>query len=186
MNGFDGDNDTAFDDEFDKVPVSRASGNNGNLMKLPDGEHFFTVLDGERKAVGKMILYTLKVGVTTGMGTPDQIDYTGEKVYYLVSKDGKVDERNVNNLKADLAVLGFDVDKWMKALGRPFMAELDKVKPILAGLRFKGKKSVSPNKNDAAKPYLNVYVNERDATDGKPAVIDEKVISEHVTEEVPF
>lgn len=170
---FDADEmDAEFEAQAAKVPAERQYGG-GNLDKLPDGEHVFEITDGELKKTAKTVTYTLKFCVTTADGAGQ---FTGEKTYWLKGKDG-IDDRSINGLKADLGVLGFDTAKWSAADGRPFLGELQRIKPLMPGLRFKGKKKTTPNKNDATKPYVNVYVNGRGDGDGKPAVLDNDVIT---------
>jgi len=170
---FDGDTDTELDSACDAVGTERKFGGGGNLDKLPDGEHVFTVTDGELKK-GKFVIYELKLSVTTADGQT----FTGVKDYWLKGNDG-FDAKRVNELKADLKALGFDVDLWTGANERPFTAELVKVKPVLAGLRFKGKKKQgSAKKNAPGEHYVYINVNERDTTDGKPEVLDAAAVAE--------
>jgi len=165
---FNGDTDI-LDDDFETACAQASSdrkAGGGNLDKLPDGEHTFVVTGCEFK-VGKMVIFELHVAVEM----PDDRTYKGEKTYFLRGKDGKPDTDAIGRLKCDLKVLGFDVDKWSKELGRPFSDELKKLNAVVKGLKFKGKK-VQNGK------YVNVYVNARDEADGKPAVLDAAVIAE--------
>lgn len=172
---FDADIDAEFEEAAAGVPAERQNNyGGGTLGKLADGDHTFTVVDGEL-TTGNFIIYVLKCAVRTGDGQ----EYTGEKKYFLKGKDGP-DAKKINELKADLAVLGFDTANWTPANGKPFLQQLARIKPVLPGLQFKGRKKTSPNKNDPKSPYVNVYLNERADGDGKPKVLDEKAVSELV------
>ena len=179
---FNGDIDNELDTAADTVPTERqAAGGGGNLNKLPDGPHQFIIADGEFKTTANSVIFTLKIGVTV-----EGQDYIGEKTYWLKGQKG-VDERSINGLKADLAVLGFDVPAWTVANGRPFTSQLKVIKPILAGLAFKGAKKTNPNKKKPDEPYVNIYVNERVEGDGKPKTLDEAYISKFIADNTePF
>lgn len=176
------DIDTMIDEELDAASdaVSSERAGYGNIQKLPDGDHTFQVTDGELKKTAKAVVFTLKFSAAVG-----DAQYLGEKTYWLKGNKG-VDERQINNLKADLKLLGFDVDNWTVANGRPFTAQLGLIKPLLPGLGFKGRKKTNPNQNDPKKPYVNIYLNERDADDGRPASFGAAEIEAASANDTPF
>lgn len=172
---FDADIDAEFEAAADNVPAERQNNyGGGTLGKLPDGPHTFIVTDGEL-TTGNFIIYQLKFTVRAADGQ----EITGEKKYFLKGKDGP-DTKRINELKADLATLGFDTANWTQANGKPFLVQLARIKPVLPGIQFKGKKKTNANKSDPKNPYLNVYLDERADGDGKPKVLDEKTVSELV------
>jgi len=98
-------------------------------------------------------------------------------VYWLKGKDGIGDQerKNLNDLKADLACLGVDVDNWTVANKRPFTKELKRCGAALVGVKFEG--AIKRNKAKTSETiYTNVYFNERSKGDGCPEVIDAAVI----------
>lgn len=81
------------------------------------------------------------------------------------------DRDGVARVGRDLLTLGFDTDQWLKAKGRPFSQEFPKAVKLLPGLRVKGQKKTNEKKEKGVMVghYHNIYLNERLATDGRPA-----------------
>ena len=161
-------------DELDGVAETVASKREfggKNFPGLEDGKHTFQILLGELKEFAAGITYKFKLGVNVGT---DLVE--GEKVYWLKGKNGIGDQerKNLNDLKADLAALGCDVDNWTAAHSRPFTKELKRASSALVGVKFDGAKKTTESKTGTV--YVNIYVNARTKDDGFPEVIDAAVI----------
>jgi hypothetical protein len=153
------------DDDFTKSDPSKGPERANKLADLPDGDYDFAVRSAVFKeaAEGKPgpVLVSLTLAVFAP-GTPhDGVE--GEHVYFLVSKEGKKNTVALNILKKDLLTLGFDVNSWTRENGRPFSKQLVLALGVIEGVEFKGKKKRRDEKN------FNLFVNERSATDGRPA-----------------
>jgi hypothetical protein len=172
------------DEGFEKSSGEKNYGG-GGLAKLPDGKYTFDVIAAEFKKSDKATVLTLKIATQHG----DSV-YEGKHDYWLVGKEG-VDERSLNNVKADLKALGFDVDEWTRANLRPFGEELTKACRVLVGLKIDGAKK---NNESKGKTYTNIYINGRAMTsekttlDGKPEKFNAALIQEAVdlAESNPF
>ncbi len=171
-----------YEDAIDEIPAG--GGNYGSDIKiLPDGEYEFEIAGGgagykEIKSTESELVEFKLVMLTDGPHQGKKFNHS----YWLTNtaaKGGGLNEVSVGILKKDLKTLGFDVDNWTKANGRPFFGELKKALKILngGGFAFSGKKA----KKDA---HANLYINSRSATDGKPATFDAK--SMEAAAAVPF
>ena len=166
------------DDAFE-TSKGRESGG-GQLAKLPEGKHTFTVLSAEYKIKPKAKVFVLKIAADVGAER-----FEGTKDYFLEGSSGVVD-MNVDNVKSDLTALGFDVDQWTRANQRPFSLELAKVGSVVGGIKFEGAKKT--NAKDG-KTYVNIYINARCKDDGKPLKIGAAELAAAVAakaEENPF
>ena len=134
----------AFDRDFSPQPGRRAG-----IESLPDGDHDFEVVGAELTRTEKSNDLILRIGLRVlDLGT------TVEHAYFFRT------QMNVDILGSDLCTLGFDADLW-KAPHRPFSRELPQVVSRLTGIQFRGKKETRSNPKDPAKPYANLYVNQR-------------------------
>jgi len=147
------------DDKADDVPAGAGYGGK-ELKNLPDGDYQFEINTASFAPTKKdgHLIFKMEVEVIDGAMSGN----VAEIPHFLTNKDG-INEVAIGILKKDLKTLGFDADEWKKSANRPLSGELTKAIPLLFGMRFKGKKVT--NKNG----YANLYVNERLATDGKPA-----------------
>lgn len=76
-------------------------------------------------------------------------------------------QSGVNGLCADLAVLGFDADRWGPAHNRPLSTEIPKAVTALKGIRFRGRKASRPGTGQyAGKTFHDFRVSCR--LDGRP------------------
>lgn len=127
------------------------------LDSLADGEYDFEITAAELTRTPKdnelIFRFSLRV-ISTGQ--------TVEKVYFFRS------QQNVDFLGADLCALGIDADQW-KPPARPLEKELPAALPKLRGVRFRGKKVTAANSKDHAKPFHNLYINNRLAAGAMPA-----------------
>lgn len=144
----------SLDDDF--VP-----GEGGKRMTpedLADGKYEFEVAAAQIKFPKEYCVLELTVEViSAGL-------HTGDKVQHAIFVKDKDSAARVGK---DLKTLGFDVDEWTKANGRPFSQEFQKVTKCLKGVRFRGTKKANKS---GAKVYHNLYINERMNTDGLPEV----------------
>lgn len=147
MSGYNGqfDQPTNFDflDQFgaEAKPVAKSNIKPG-LEVLKDGPHEFVVVSQGIKNTnqhGQILELVLRVddGVEIQHG------------WWLNSQD------NVNALLADMGCLGFATNTWA---GPHFKSHFAAALPKLVGLRFAAAKSTRPNKDNPAKPYVNLYI----------------------------
>lgn len=150
-----------YEDEIDNIPVG--GGSNGDLKALPDGEYEFQLTKGAYKVIEKTGSECVDLSFDVVSDGPFCAK-TFRHTYWLTNKDGGgLNEVSIGILKKDLKTLGFDVDDWRKANGRPFLGELKKALKVMAGgVQFHAKKSSKSG-------YAQLYINRRSATDGKPA-----------------
>lgn len=129
-----------------------------------DGEYQFEVVSlayrDNETAGGLFELKTRIVGETPYHG------YENKRAYFLTKKaEGGGREPNEDARKQLVGVLkslGFDVDNWTRANGRPWSREFEKAAAAAPGLQFKG----TLKRNGQ---YTNVFVKARDAAaDGRP------------------
>lgn len=162
-----------YEDAIDEIPAGGGSYGN-DLKTLPDGEYEFEIASGG--AAYKQIESTeselVELKLTLLSENPRQQGKKFNHAYWLTNtaaKGGGLNEVTVGILKKDLKTLGFDVDNWTKANGRPFFGELKKALKILngGGFAFKGKKVTKSG-------HANLYINSRSDTDGRPATFDAK------------
>lgn len=154
------------EDEIETIPAG--GGNYGSSLKeLPDGEYEFGIASAVSKKIestgSELVEFKLEL-LTSGRTQGRKYQHS----YWLTNKDdGGLNAVSVGILKKDLTTLGFDVENWTKANGRPFFSELKKAVKILngGGFAFSGKKVTKSG-------HANLYVNTRSETDGKPAKFD--------------
>lgn len=119
------------------------------LDAVTDGDYDWTILTAhlERTPQKNQLILRLDLRV-------EQTGLVIERPYFFD------EQKKIDALGGDLSVLGFDVGQW-KAPTRPFSKELPKAVAKLPGIRFKGTKKISPNKQDPDKPWHNLYINAR-------------------------
>ncbi len=151
-----------FDDDFTTATATRPGGD-FDLKDLPDGEYEFEVAACESKDTQSGPIVSMKLMILSDG------KFAGKKVeraYFLTKKDeggARVkNENQIAELRKDLGVLGFDVENWTNANGRPFSKTLPEACRVMQGCGVKGKKKQNGK-------FANLYLNERLATDGKPA-----------------
>lgn len=148
-----------FDDDFEGVP---AGGGQNDLKGLADGKYTLKITKADFKSIEKTGSQVVDISLEIVSDGPT----CGKKYrhsYWLTNKDdGGVNEVSVGILKKDLTTLGFDVDQWKKANGRPFSGELKKAMKVAVGVEFAGKKTTN------ASGYPQLYIDNRGKTDGKP------------------
>lgn len=163
-----------FEDDFEGASTSAPPkpGAKIDAKQLADADYVFVVKKVEPKDTnaGPLVTFTLEIA------SPGAFDGCSvERQYWLTKKDesgGRIKNAAVVKLlHDDLAKLGFDVDNWTKANGRPFSVELKRAAKVAVGMKFKGKKKQNGQ-------YANLYVNERAKDDGKPAVVDKEFMDE--------
>lgn len=160
-----------YEDAIDEIPAGGGSYGN-DLKTLPDGEYEFEIASGGAayKSIEKTGSELVELKLTLLSENPRQQGKKFNHAYWLTNKnDGGLNEVTVGILKKDLKTLGFDVDNWTKANGRPFFGELKKALKILngGGFAFKAKKATKDK-------YAHLYINSRSETDGRPATFDAK------------
>lgn len=156
--GFD-----SFNDQFEKAPA-RPRYSNEATAALPDGEYDVDVTaglmkEGEHGPIVTILMVVLGGGAGSG--------WKIEKPYFLTKKgdDGSrvTDEKRMTELKTDLVTIGFDVENWSAAKGRPFSKQLAIACSVMKGLRLKVKKKQNGE-------YANLYINKRlHEVDTRPA-----------------
>src|SRR5262245_37798403 len=133
----------SFDDGFRIEP--RKDTIRPGLDSLPDGYYEFLILDAARKrAQGKSQAALVAIGLRVVGGAFDGRTVQWDR--WLTSEEG------VRILGTDLFQLGLDADKWNKAEGRPFSAELRQQLPRLVGVKFTGKKVTKDGQ------YANLWI----------------------------
>lgn len=116
------------------------------LDALADGSYDFTILNAALELTPKQ-----NIRICRAEFRVEQTGQIVERSWFLNNQE-KVDQ-----FGGDLAVLGFPVGTWKGQLG----VEIPKAVVQLAGRRFKGTKVTAPNKQDANKPWHNLYINAR-------------------------
>jgi hypothetical protein len=160
----------AFDSAFTPSPGRRPG-----IDSLPDGDHDFEVLSAEMGRTETSNELILRVGLKTA-------GRVVEYAYFFRT------QQSVDILGSDLCTLGFDADQW-KAPHRPFSKELPLAVPRMPGIRFRGKKVTRENKKDPAKPFHNLYVNQRldgAAPGAPPAAYTPGPAADPFADDIPF
>jgi hypothetical protein len=163
-----------FDDDF--KPASPVGGEI-QAADLADGEYTFEIVEAKIKMPkGNTLLELLLQVLTPG----DHEGKTLAQTYWLNDPE---DAARVGRV---LLNLGFDADRWQKALGRPFSKELPKAVRLLPGLRVQATKKINEVAATATKPartFHNIYLNKRAPTDGKPATFGPQELNQVADEE---
>lgn len=164
-------------DDLDDVAAKTRK---GGLEGLPDGRYELQLVKAELKDLrGKPAILAREAVVFGG-------EHDGHAVkwdLFLRDKDGNPKETAVSQLRRELTALGFDEENWTAAAGRPFTAELKKACVAMAGLRFHGTKKANES---GGKVYQNLHVNERSASDGRPAKLGPEEVAAAVNQSIPF
>lgn len=151
---------TAFElswlDDFDPTQLVK------KLDDLLDGEYNCAIEKAKLKHLVTKEMMVLELSLEILTPGRDQ----GSRVQHSVFV--KRDPESQGRFAELLAILGFDVKEWKKDNGRPFSEEVIKIPVVLEGMRFHAKKSTSTSNN---KTYHNLFINKRDASDGKPSII---------------
>lgn len=168
---------------FDALDDSFEGAARSGIENLPDGKYELTVTSAEVKE-GTSTVTLIRKGAVYG-GERD-----GHKIEWLSFLQGKngVDERAVREVRKELAGIGFDVDNWTKANGRPFLAELKKACQAMVGLRINLTKKAS---DSGGKTWHNAYVDGRcledgHPVDGKPAQFGAEEMATAAKQAIPF
>lgn len=128
------------------------------MEKLPDGKYCITLTHSEFVDLAKFYKFTLQYAVEVS----DQETINSKKEFLIFKDDEEKAMRNIQDLKATLKTIGFDVDNWTKANGRAFSDEFTKARPAIVGCQVMATKK----KNGE---YVNVYFDKRIlGDDGKP------------------
>lgn len=155
-----------YDDIAEETADNPATAYPGDLKNLPDGEYKFSIHGAVSKTVKvnqedrDIVEFTLEI-ISDGNNFGKKYRHT----FWLIKSDGTKDEIAISRLNADLKKLGFDVENWKRAGGRPWSKELPKALKCCEGVGFIGRKVTKNN-------YPNLYINERSGEDGKPAKFD--------------
>lgn len=152
---------TVWDEEYDRDgPKEGFTGMMRELKDLDDGEYEFEITSAQTKQPKGNFICECGVKVMSpGAFCGEVFQWS----HFLNDADGaKFFAGNV------LKKLGFDVDNWKKAKGRPFSQEFTKSLRLLPGLHFRGRKSKGgPKSSKPGEFFQNVYVGAR-AEDGRP------------------
>lgn len=151
------------------MPLKPKYGNE-QTKALKDGEYDCKLTGAELKAMGKDGTGTKFVFYGVVM-SGEFAGWKCEREIILEKKDGTDEEKKafarnkMNEVMADLATIGFDVQNWTKANGRPRSEMLAIACDVLKDLCVKMRKKANGQ-------YANVYINKRLANlDGREAVI---------------
>lgn len=152
MTGFEN-----FDRQFETATTTSRK---QSASKLADGEYEVQVTAGEMKDDE----HGPRVAIYMTVLAPTHVGVKVDKTYWLTKKgkDGtrEPDPMRFDELKSDLATMGFDVANWTAANKRPFSAQLALACHVMTDIKLKVKKKL---KDD----YHNLYLNKR-LDDGKP------------------
>lgn len=171
---------SGFDDQADNVPTGGKQG----VKSLPDGDYQIQI---EKAAVnsgnkGTRLEFHMTI-LTDGVSKGMEIDHP----YYLTNKDPKTGVESLNEvaigiLKKDLSVMGFDVESWTKANGKPMSAQIPKAAATITAVKIVMNCKKSTNGN-----YHNLYLNERVITPNQPQTFTQEAIEKYAKgEEIPF
>lgn len=159
--------------QFNKAAKQAAR---GGIEALPDGKYEFEVTRCEVKEVGQNLIYLREAVVLGG-------DFDGHKVAWdtFIQSKGEVRDRAVKDVTKDLETLGFPADAWLD--DEVWLDMVIASAAAVVGRRFKGTKKENES---GGKKYQNLYVNERLATDGKPARFADEDLKQANREAIPF
>src|SRR5574338_303507 len=135
---------SSFDDEdFEKAPSKEGSG-------LPDGKYEceITSVDDRDTTAGEVFSYKF---VVIRHDNPKFINKKLERAIFLEPQNGTeaereaAKERAIGDLKRDMNKLGFDVDNWKKANGRPFKQQMEIAMEMMRGMHVVVTQKASAN-----------------------------------------
>ncbi len=155
----------SFDEEtFEKAPDKRQSGSD-----LPDGDYDVEIesAGADTNKAGEIFKFRFLV-VHHDKFNGKKLDRTifFEKKEGTDAEKKEYSAKKVQELKVDLKTLGFDVQNWTRAAGRPFEDQLALACAAMRGVHCK----VRVKNGD----FTNVYINKRlHESDGKPAQFGE-------------
>ena len=127
---------------------------------LADGEYDLECVGAENRSVAGSMIIEMKLEVTNA---GPQMGLKFKHALWLNKPE------SVNRVGAELTRLGFDVHLWKKDAGRPFSQEVQKVRRVLPGLRFRAKKRTSVS--SGGKTFQNLDLLKRLPGDGRPPVL---------------
>ncbi len=155
-------------DEEAKAPVATRPGGKVDLSSVPNGDYKLRVTSmAERSIAGGFLILEMNYEIVTdGPLYGTKLD----KTFWVVNKDQdtgqpKKDADALGRFRKDIAVLGFDVEKWNSDHQRKFGAEFKKACGIIPGVECHAKKTSKAG--EKGKVYHNVYINTRAEDDGK-------------------
>lgn len=134
-----------FDSQFNARDAGRVP---AGLETLPDGDYSLEIVRADlqtTKKTGETILrwfYRVLDGAQAGQ----QVEATA---FFRTLA-------NVNNVGADLELLGHSTADWTAANGKPFSKMLPQVLPLLVGIKFRGRKESTPGANGRTFPNLRI------------------------------
>ncbi len=145
-----------FDDDFNAPKKAKGKFNSDNAALLDDGNYEMQVTGATTKEINGNPVVTITLLVT---GETPFAGWFVEKPYFLVKKDGTKDSRKVQDLRDDLATMGFDTTGWKLGTHLPLALK------AMVGCGVKVKKKAGGDHGQ----FANLYLNGRLDTDGKPA-----------------
>lgn len=152
---------SSFDDDFTRTPPRPKYASEATAA-LPDGDYEVEVTAGLMKEDEHGPRVTILMVVTAG---PDCVGWKIDKTTFLTKKSEgggrEKDQKRVDELKNDLATMGFDVANW-KPPERPFAKQLAIACAVMKGVKLKVRKKQNGE-------YANLYLNKR-LDDDKPKV----------------
>jgi hypothetical protein len=152
----------SFDDDASEGVKAKPQFPSEQSKLVPDGEYEVTLKKGVAKS-GNGDVFTF-VGIITSDGP-----FKGwhlERTLFFDKKSGTDEEKAAHRQKkhgehkTDLKRLGFDVDNWKAAAGRPFSKQLALACDLMAGLKVRMRKKTNGS-------FENVYIDKR-LDDDKP------------------
>ncbi len=148
-----------FDDDalgVDDIPTKPKHGSE-QTAALPDGDYDVRITGGVLKDAGGSDIFSFLGTVLTDG------PYKGwkcERTVFLSKKSGTDEEKKafkvskIGEILADFKTIGFDVENWTKANGRPRGEQMKVACNVMVGVCVKVRKS---HKNN----FTNVYINKR-------------------------
>ncbi len=156
MPAFEDFDDDAMGIDTDNIPTKPKHGSE-QTAALPDGDYDVKITGGVLKEAGGADLFTFLGTVETDG------PYKGwkcERTIFLSKKEGSDEEKKafkaskIGEIKADFKTMGFDVENWTKAAGRPFGEQWKVACEVMVGVCVKVRKKQNQK-------FANVYINKR-------------------------
>lgn len=171
--------DDKYDDDFEGASSRRKK------SEVPDDDYECQIELVELRDTKAGDVLSFKM-IVLKKGNGDDTEYAGKKVEKAIflNPTGEDAEENrkkrVEDMKRDFATLGFDVDNWTKANGRPFGKMCEIACRMATNMKVKVRLKTN---ND----YQNCYLNKR-LEDGKPPKVGaaEMAAAKPPEEKAPF